>query len=121
MSKKILAMLLAVLMLVSLMTACSDSKGGTTSKTEVQDPKTATVDLNEHREITIAIGQNTFITDYEDNTLTKLLEEKFNCDITMEILPAGNDGLTKLQLMINGGDKLPDVFSYGLSTAYMYE
>ena len=121
MSKKILAMLLAVLMLVSLMTACSDSKGGTESKTDTQDPKTATVDLNEHREITIAIGQNTFITDYEDNTLTKLLEDKFNCDITMEILPAGNDGLTKLQLMINGGDKLPDVFSYGLSTAYMYE
>ena len=137
MTKKILAMLLAVLMLVSLITACESGSGtssttteskteskteSTTSTTESTGGETTTgVDLSTHRDTSILIQQNTFITDYEDNVLTQALEEELNCSIEMTVLPAGDDGGTKLQLMVNGGDTLPDAISYGISGALMYE
>jgi len=139
MTKKILAMLLAVLMLVSLITACESGSGTSStetptstteskteskteeSKTESTTEELETVDLSIKRDIGIAVGQNTFITDYDDNTLTNTLREAFNCDIEMTVLPAGDDGNTKLQLMVNGGDTLPDVLSYGIGAAYRYE
>lgn len=113
MTKRILAALLSALLLLSLATACnngsSSSSGG--GDTPVVDPATGEVDLNVKRDMRILISSNTFITDYNDNWLTQKLEEDLNCDITMETLPEGDDGLAKMQLMINGGDTLPDVFS----------
>ena len=137
MTKKILAMLLAVLMLVSLITACESGSGtsstetptsstttteSTTSTTESTGGETSTgVDLSVKRDLSIGIGTNTFITDYYDNGQTILVEEAMNCEIEFLMLPAGGDGLTKLQLMINGGDELPDVFAYNLSNALTYQ
>ena len=79
------------------------------------------VDLSQKREIGITITTNSFITDYEDNDLTKQIEEDLNCNITFNLLPAGTDALSKLQLMINGGDELTDVVSYNLSSALRYQ
>ena len=133
MTKKILAMLLAVLMLVSLITACESGSGTsstetptstTESKTEEStggEEVTAGVDLSVHRDLSVGIGTNTFITDYYDNGQTIAVQDAMNCTIEFLMLPAGGDGLTKLQLMINGGDTLPDVFAYNLNNALTYE
>ena len=123
MAKRILAALLSALLLLSLATACnngssSSSDGG---DTPAVDPATGEVDLNVKRDMRILISSNTFITDYNDNWLTQKLEEDLNCDITMETLPEGDDGLAKMQLMINGGDTLPDVFSLSMNSALMYQ
>ena len=129
MTKKILAMLLAVLMLVSLITACESGSGTSStetptstteskteskteeSKTESNTEELETIDLSTKREVSMLIQQNTFITDYNDNVLTSRVEEALNCDLTVEVLPAGDDGNTKLQLMVNGGETLPDAIS----------
>ena len=121
MAKRILAALLSALMLLSLATACSSGGEGGEASTPAVDPATGEVDLNVKRDIRITIGANTLITDYNDNWLTQKLEEDLNCDITMETLPAGDDGLSKLQLMINGGGDLPDVFSTGINSALTYQ
>ena len=138
MTKKILAMLLAVLMLVSLITACESGSGTsstetptstTESKTEESKTEestggeevTAGVDLSVHRTLGVWIQTNTFITDYEDNGQTNKMEEELNCDIEFTFLPAGGDGLTKLQLTINGGEEIPDVMSYSINNALTYE
>ena len=123
MTKRILAALLSALLLLSLATACNNgtSTSGGGGDTPEVDPATGEVDLNVKRDIRILISSNTFITDYNDNWLTQKLEEDLNCDITMETLPEGDDGLSKLQLMINGGGDLPDVFSTGISSALTYQ
>lgn len=120
MAKRILAVLLCVLMVLALATGCSGGDDGKTGSA-ISLTEDGSIDLSQTRDITISIGQNTFITNYDDNYLTNMLEEQYNCNITMDVLPSGDDGLAKLQLMINGGDDLPDVFSYSLDTALMYE
>ena len=124
MTKRILAVLLSALMLLSLTTACNSGDSGSDDsevETPSVDPATGEIDLSIERNLSIAIGQNAFITDYDDNWLTQTIEEDLNCTLDMQLLPAGDDGLSKLQIMINGGSDLPDVFSYSLSTALMYE
>ena len=120
MAKRVLAVLLCVLMVLALATGCSSGDSGKGSGA-IPLKEDGSIDLSQTRDIRIAIGQNTFITNYDDNYLTNLLEEKYNCKITMDVLTAGEDGKAKLQLMINGGDDLPDVFSYSLDTALMYQ
>lgn len=122
MAKRILALLLAVLMVAALATGCSSgsSEGGNGDAPALLED--GSIDLGVKRSISLIIDQNTFITDYNDNYLTNMLEEKYNCDIDVDVLPAGDDGKTKLQLMINGGDKLPDIFSTNnVNSALMYE
>ncbi len=123
MTKRILAVFLSALMLLSLATACQDSgsqsSGG--SGDSQQSETSGKVDLSQHREVGITIQTNSFITDYNENDLTKQLEEDLNCDITFDLLPAGTDALSKLQLMINGGSELSDIISYPLSAALTYQ
>lgn len=121
MAKRILAMCLSVMILLSLMTACNhdsgSSSGGNTSGNSTSDG----VDLGQRREVSIALQSNTFITSYEENKLTEEIEKDLNCDLTFDLLPTGTDGLSKLQLMINGGDELSDVITYMLSPALDYQ
>lgn len=120
MTKRILAVLLAVLMVLALVTGCSSGKTSsepTSSTTGEGGP----VDLSVHRKISIGIQTNTYITDYDDNLQTNTVEEEMNCDIEFLMLPAGADGTTKLQLMINGGDELPDIFAHNISNALTYQ
>ena len=119
MFKRVLAALLSALLLVSLATACQNT--GTQTSNTSGSGESGKVDLSQKREIGITITTNSFITDYEDNDLTKQIEEDLNCNITFNLLPAGTDALSKLQLMINGGDELTDVVSYNLSSALRYQ
>ena len=118
MVKRVLAALLSALLLVSLATACQNT--GTQTSNTSSSGGSGKVDLSQKREIGITIESNTFITSYDDNELTKQIEKDLNCDITFNLLPAG-DALSKLQLMINGGDELTDIISCNLSSALTYE
>lgn len=122
MTKRILAALLSALMLLSLATACNNNKGGTSSTSGGGDTQQAgKVDLSQKRDISITAGSQVFISDWDNNNMTDQIEKDLNCNITFNLLPAGDDGKAKLQLMINGGDKLDDLIFYGLDSALTYQ
>jgi putative aldouronate transport system substrate-binding protein len=63
--------------------------------------------------VKLTVGQqaNTFVIDYKDNYLTKLLESKLNIDVEFYMLPLDSAELrTKLSLMVTSGD-LPDIIN----------
>lgn len=48
--------------------------------------------------------------DYNDNWVTNLLEEEENIKIDFIVSASGDDGKTKLNLLMASGDTLPDIF-----------
>ena len=94
--KKTLALILAALLVLSGM-AMADSMF------PLETPVT----------ISIGLKQSPNVSDYEDNYYTKWLEEHTGVDIDFVFFPS-SDAETKLKLMINGGDKLPDVLTVGI-------
>lgn len=122
MTKRILAALLSALMLLSLATACNNNTGGTSSTSGGGDTQqTGKVDLSQKRDISITTQTDVFLTDWENNDMTNQIEKDLNCNITFNLLPAGDDGKAKMQLMINGGDELSDIIAYGLDGALTYQ
>ena len=116
MGKKLLAMLLAALLLLGL-AACGESA------TAPQNTETAAVvdDSEYHGEmplvkpgdepvtITVAVVTRANVTDYEDNAYTKWLEEQTG--LNLEIIQFADDknAATQVALMISAGEKLPDI------------
>ena len=93
--------------------------GKTAETTETAGTTGTDVQVSEEsgkEKITIALQANSFITDYDDNYLTKKLEEEMGVDIEIYQLPAdSNEMKTKISLMVSGGEELPDVFcTYGI-------
>lgn len=62
----------------------------------------------------LLIGQNASVTDYENNSYTKKIEEYGNVNLDFEVIPSA-DISTKLNLMMNSGTGLPDVVISGLT------
>lgn len=58
--------------------------------------------------LTIAVPDNPSIEDYETNNMTLLLEEQTGFDLQFEVYPS-TDYATKLNIMVMGGDTLPDI------------
>ena len=66
--------------------------------------------------LTIGLSQNALTTDYENNYLTQLLEEKTGVKLDFVLFPSdGNEAKQKLSLMVAGGETLPDILCIGLS------
>lgn len=119
--KKILALLLAVITVISL-AACNqqpvndptDNQGDQGSTTTTADslgfvpgelPLTTTKE-----KLVIGLMQNTKVLNYDDNYLTKLLEEKTGVDIEFMFFASGQaDARQQLSLMVAGNQKLPDI------------
>lgn len=121
MKKRLLAVLLVLCMSITTLTACGDNSKNTDNTQEegsvsTQEKDSASSDTAKKEKITIALQTDSFITDYEDNYLTNLLEEEMGVEIEIYQLPTDtNEMKTKLSLMISGSDKLPDVFCiYGI-------
>ncbi len=96
MKKRIICTILVASMVFSLFTGCG-SKEGVSSNGD----KTT---------LTVGIPQNTAITSYEDNALTKYIEENLNMDLEFEYYPSGaGEQLQQLTLAVSAGEKLPDV------------
>lgn len=76
---------------------------------------------DERPTLTILMTADPLVTDYKDNTFTKMIEDACNVNLEFVFLPAA-DAYTKLNVMLSSGEKLPDVINYGLTVqdAYNY-
>ncbi len=70
--------------------------------------------------LSMALQQSANVSDYDDNYFTLWLEEKTGVDIEFALFPS-QDATQKLTLMINGGDTLPDILTFGLNANSVYE
>ena len=92
MMKKIVSTLLVVVMLLSTLVGCgSKSKGGSGT-------------------LTVGIPQNVNISDYDDNAMTKYVEESLGIQLEFQFFSGDpSEYSQQLALMCSSNDKLPDV------------
>ena len=132
--KKILALLLAIVLVIGL-AACGEQAATPTQDQGNQGGETTTVAADDlgfvpgelpltttKEKLVIGIAQNTKVLSYDDNYVTKVLEEKTGVDIEfMFFAPGQADARQQLSLMIAGKEKLPDIISGFLDDAMRSE
>ena len=150
--KKRIALFLAIALVAAGITGCSDSSAKAEPETEAakteavqaattaaataaaaaeSEEKTGLSELGElpivkdgSKTLTIGLMQNSLTEDYETNEYTKWLEEQTGIDLTFKYFSSNLDeAVTQLNLMIAGGEKLPDIL-YGMAgfeKSLMYE
>lgn len=110
---KTIAFVLSMWMVLMSLSACgnkSTSGGGN----EVDN---ATNETGKET-LSIALQTNSFITDYEDNYLTKKLEEELGVDIEFQFLSAdAEEAKTQIALMVASKQNMPDIICSGTLTA----
>ncbi|MBR5010374.1 MAG: extracellular solute-binding protein, partial [Clostridia bacterium] len=67
----------------------------------------------------VLVAYNAHVSDWDDNTFTKWVEEKCNVDLQFEFLPEV-EPKQKLIIDLDTNEELPDVVIYGLSVAEAY-
>lgn len=123
--KRVLAVVLSLIMIMSL-SACGEKTTPTdapkatdaskatdaTKATDApKDTEAAEFDprsITEGVTLTVAVPDHARITDYNTNDTTLMVEEALGVDLVFEAY-ASADYLDKLNVMVNGGDKLPDI------------
>lgn len=128
--KKLFALLLTVLMVIS-MAACAANEPATTTESKATTPAatkpagtTAAATTTEAPKdlsalpfvepgsvkITIGIKDNTAVLDYHDNAYTKYLEENTGLDLDFVFFSSDKaEAQQQLNLMVAGKEKLPDI------------
>ena len=97
MKKRILCMLLAGTMVLSLFAGCGKKTNG-----EANSGETA--------KLTVGIPVNPQVSSYDDNAFTKYLEETANVEIEfVSFANSSKDYIQQLTLMASGNETLPDV------------
>lgn len=97
MKKKVISMLLVTSMLMGSLIGCGNKEADDANSGE-------TVKL------TVGIPQNVSITDYDDNSLTKYIEESLNMDLKFQYFSSNSGEYSKqLALMCSSNETLPDV------------
>ena len=138
--KKIIAMLLALVMILGCLAACNQTppeqtKDTTPPKetTEYVAPTQNTEKIEElgklpltEEDVTLTIGimQSANTEDYETNDYTLWLEEQTGIDLQFKYFSNDKaEAVTQLNLMIAGNEKLPDILwgFTGVDSAMMYE
>ena len=61
--------------------------------------------------LTIGIPTHTMVTDYEDNFMTKMIEEETGIDLEFVFYPS-TETATVIDLALASGDELPDIILY---------
>ena len=138
--KKIIAMLLALVMVLGCLAACNQTPPAETKDTTPPKETTEYVAPTQNTEkkeelgklplteedvtITIGIPHHLNTQDYETNDYTLWIEDQTG--INLDFVTFSNDGneaVTQLNLMISGNEKLPDILwgFGGVSNALMYE
>lgn len=103
-SLALVSLALVMCFMAALLTGCKNSSSNSNSMSA------QSASGGQDNTVLIAIQQSSFITDYKDNYLTKLLEEKLGINIEFYMLPADNNECrTKLSLMATSSEGLPDV------------
>lgn len=131
--QKMIGLMLATAMTASALAGCGSAKQETTAAaaeavketTKAAVAQTTAAPETEAalpRKLVIGIKSDSLITDYEDNYLTKLLEETLDCELEMMLLPSDEAELnTKLGLMVTSPEQLPDVLIAPLGNDVIYE
>lgn len=85
--KKLVVLLMALIVVLS---ACSssDSKGSNTGDDSSENEGNEKTDSNARISLPAFSFQSSAIQDYDNNDLTKFLEEKFNVDIQWTLVPS---------------------------------
>ena len=103
--KKLFSILLAALMLLGAASASALELSAPGEFPLVKEPAT----------LTIGLSPNALTVDYNDNYLTKYIEERTGVDIEFYFFPAdGAEAKQKLSLMVAANEKLPDIIWMGL-------
>ncbi len=66
--------------------------------------------------VTVLMAPNEYVTDFETNVYTQKIEALCNVNLDFVFLPAVDPG-DKLNIMVSGGDSLPDVINFNLTPA----
>ncbi len=153
--KKILALLLALLMVFSLFACGKEETPSSTPGTETPDQtpeattpdgievdyENATYDLvyeygigatnwdgsmpitTNGEKIVVGLKTHASVTDYEDNPLTKWLQDETGLDLEFwQFAGSSSDMATQLGLMMSGGEDMPDIIStQSMATAALKE
>lgn len=109
--KKVLSVILAALLALSMF-ACGNESGS--------DPTGGTTTPGEKVTLTVGIPQNANVTSYDDNAFTNKLEELANVEIKFVFFPSSSENyIRQLSLMAaSGKEKLPDVIVGFKSLSY---
>lgn len=148
-AKRLPVILLAAMMTAQL-ASCGNSSGSSSASTagssnSTSSTSSATAQTDEAKDVfqapdhdnlnfdgdyitckemtTLHIGcyQSPVITDYDDNKLTKYLEELLNIEIEWDLYPA-SDALSKIRVMVSSGTQLPDIIGMnGFSNLDVYD
>lgn len=112
--KKIVAIMLGTVMVFSMI-GC-----GNQNDAEVSQSEEAVQEVTDGKEkLTIAMCQSTDIQDWDTNYLTLKLEEEMNIDVEFVMFPSDKEeAKTKLSLMVNSGETLPDVVLFNMEPKY---
>ena len=117
--KRTLTLVLAVLLAMSMLFAASADDLEMSDVANMTAPGVLPI-VVEPVDLTIATAQNALVTDYDDNYLTKYVEEQTNIHVVWDLLP-GAETATVLDLRLASGEKLPDIIAYGFgNTAASY-
>lgn len=108
--RKIFAGVLCMSMLLPILTGCG-SKSSNGASDEADGYSTGSFvakEVTEGVSLTIAVPSNAKVADYETNAMTKKVEEALGVNLEFVILPSA-DYAAKLNVMVMGGDDLPDI------------
>ena len=128
MKKKLVALFMVSAMTAGLLSGCGsaqetakDTEKAEASSEAVEETQTQTDaaeaefdprTITEGVTLTIAVEAKSVVIDWDTNLVTQKLEDRFGVDLQFEVYPAG-EFADKLNVMINGGDKLPDIIFGG--------
>lgn len=108
-SMKLIALSLALSM---FLVACGNTQTSNETKATSKSTNESTSEVsNGVKTITVALQSDSFVSDYDDNYFTNMIEEKIGAEIEFYLLPSDPAELrTKVSLLIQGGQDIPDVF-----------
>lgn len=112
--KRVAAMGLAAVLAAAFVSGCGSRGAAEATQGNAETVQSADggkeIPVSEDNVLTIALQSDAFITDYDENYLTKYLEDKLGIDIQFYLLPNALDEVrTKVSLMATSKEEQPDV------------
>ncbi len=122
---KFMSLILSFVMAVSVLTACGNNGGNESKDSSSKAAENSEVASTKEGDTSTEPGAKVDPTAYEDtmdlsvavltgytksdSRIEKMLEEKYNVNIDLVVLPGWSDGQSKISLLMAGGDEMPDV------------